>query len=351
MPEALLKFPQGAVPDHLIPRLAVRVGGGELEHAPDLMELRRRCAAAARKQLHTLAGDLYGAAAWRRFELDELPSTVQVPLAQGALTLHPTLSVQEHALYVQLEWSADEAAARWFDSAARLACLMLPHEVRDLSKELIAASALQLSAAPYMSSGELLDTVLILSVRKACFADAAAPRARPDYEAAVDAGRGRLHGAFAEVMAEMSACLSLAGEVRRALQDPRLGAQSDASSESREHLRSLLAASAVQGAAPQWRRQLPRYLKAELRRWQRNALRGPEAPRIMLEIRHFSERHRRLQQQLCAQQRSTPRLQEFLFWIEELRVSLYAQELKTLGPVSAERLELRAAEIDAWLTR
>jgi hypothetical protein len=32
-------------------------------------------------------------------------------------------------------------------------------------------------------------------------------------------------------------------------------------------------------------------------------------------------------------------------------VSLYAQELKTLGPVSAARLEARAAEIEAWLTR
>ena len=56
---------------------------------------------------------------------------------------------------------------------------------------------------------------------------------------------------------------------------------------------------------------------------------------------------RELQEQL----RSTPRLQDLHFWIEELRVSLYAQELKTLGPISAERLEQRVAEIDAWLTR
>jgi ATP-dependent helicase HrpA len=258
--------------------------------------------------------------------------------------------VHQEALRVQLEWSAEEAASRWFESAARLACLLLPNQLRELAKELAAASSLQLNAAPYMSSGELLDTVLRLSVRKACFADAA-PRSRQHYEAAVDDGRGRLYEAFAEVMAEMSACLSQAGEVRRALQDPRLGAQSDAISESREHLRCLLNASALQGAAPQWRQQLPRYLKAELRRWQRNALRGPEAPRIMLEIRRFNDRHRRLQQQLSAQLRCTPRLQDLYFWIEELRVSLYAQDLKTLGPISAERLEQRAAEIEAWLTR
>ena len=46
-----------------------------------------------------------------------------------------------------------------------------------------------------------------------------------------------------------------------------------------------------------------------------------------------------------------PELDELQGWIEEYRVSLYAQELKTLGPISAARLEQRAAEIEAWLTR
>jgi hypothetical protein len=44
-------------------------------------------------------------------------------------------------------------------------------------------------------------------------------------------------------------------------------------------------------------------------------------------------------------------LDEFHAWIEEYRVSLYAQELRTLGPVSAARLTARAAEIEAWITR
>jgi hypothetical protein len=39
------------------------------------------------------------------------------------------------------------------------------------------------------------------------------------------------------------------------------------------------------------------------------------------------------------------------FWIEEYRVSLYAQELKTLAPISAARLSDRAVEIEAWLDR
>jgi Domain of unknown function (DUF3418) len=46
-----------------------------------------------------------------------------------------------------------------------------------------------------------------------------------------------------------------------------------------------------------------------------------------------------------------PQLDELHAWIEEYRVSLYAQELRTLGPVSAPRLLARAADIEAWVTR
>ncbi len=58
-----------------------------------------------------------------------------------------------------------------------------------------------------------------------------------------------------------------------------------------------------------------------------------------------------IETQLAAELRWLPQLDELRLWIEEYRVSLYAQELKTLGPVSAARLNSRAAEIDAWLTR
>jgi ATP-dependent helicase HrpA len=357
IPQALLNFQAGAVPGYLMPKLAVRNGSGELEYGLDMQELRRRCAVAARQQLQAVARELYGSVGWRRFERDELPLTVVVPLAEGALTLYPTLvmkdrlSAAEQGLQVELEWSAEEAECRWFDSAARLARLMLPNQMRDLAKRLTGSPSLQLRAAPYLNTHDLLDTLLQLSVRKACFGDAVAPRSRPAFEAAIDGGRERLHQAFDEVTAAISACLTEAGEVRRALDDPRLGAQREAVGESREHLRTLLNASALQAAAPRWTRQLPRYLKAELRRWQRNAVRGPEPPRILLQIRQFAERHRSLQQQQQALQRRAPQLDELRYWIEEFRVSLYAQELKTLAPISAARLEQRAADIEAWLTR
>ena len=107
----------------------------------------------------------------------------------------------------------------------------------------------------------------------------------------------------------------------------------------------------LESTAADWLRQLPRYLKAEERRWQRNAARGGEPPNIVRELRAWSARHQALAKQLGAEMRWIPELDELRSWIEEYRVSLYAQELKTLGPISAARLETRAAEIEAWIRR
>jgi hypothetical protein len=54
---------------------------------------------------------------------------------------------------------------------------------------------------------------------------------------------------------------------------------------------------------------------------------------------------------VASELRWLPELEALRVWIEEYRVSLYAQELKTLGPVSAPRLEQRAALVRAWLER
>jgi len=142
-----------------------------------------------------------------------------------------------------------------------------------------------------------------------------------------------------------------ARNVRRALDDPGSARSAEAAQETHEHLRRLLNAAALESLPTEWLRQLPRYLKAEERRWQRSAVRGGEPPNMARELGAMTQRHLSLARRAGEELRWIPQLDELQYWIEEYRVSLYAQELKTLGPVSAARLEARAAEIEAWLTR
>jgi len=352
MPDSLLRFDGAAVPAHLMPHLAVTAGGKDLARGSTPAELRRASAAAARAELDRLARAVYGqGGAWRRFEIDQLPDTVPLALEHGTVWVFPTLAQASHGLELRYEWSAVEAERSWRQGAVHLARILLAAQARDLSKTLAGNASLLLAASPYAQSSALIETMLQLVFRRACFGDAEAPRTREAYEKAIDQGRTRLYPCLDEVVAGAMSWFSEARAVRRALDDPRLKPLADALDESNEHLRRLLHAGVLESISTDWLRQLPRYLKAEQRRWQRSAARGAESPLIARELRGWWARYQALEKQLGAELRWIPELDDFRGWIEEYRVSLYAQELKTLGPISAARLEQRAAEIEAWIAR
>jgi len=331
--------------------LTVMADGHEVAHGKTLAELRRAGAAAARSELERRARLAYGEASWRRFEIEELPITVPLALEQGTVWVFPTLAREPHGLELRFEWSAAEAERGWRQGAAYLARSMLPAQARDLAKSVAGNAALLLAASPYLTGDALTETLLQWAFRRACFADAEAPRVRGAFEQAVERGRALLHSSLEEIAAAALAWFNEARALRRALDAARAASLAEAADESGEHLRRLLAADNLQSCSTDWLRQLPRYLKAEERRWQRNAARGGEPPYVVRELRRWAARHEMLVKQAAAELRWVAQLDDLQGWIEEYRVSLYAQELKTLGQVSAARLEQRAAEIDAWLTR
>ena len=362
MPDSLLRFDLAAVPSHLTPQLTVIDDGKTLAHGQSLAELRRRCASAARAQLDRRAQAAYRElSAWRRFEIDELPEAIELTLEQGAITAYPTLGGPTlggptpagpgRPLAVRYEWSAAEAQRNWAHGAVDLARIVLERPSRALGQGIAADAALLLAATPYSTSAALIDALVHLAFRRACFADGDAPRTRDSFDAAVEQGRARLCPCLEEIRAEAAQWFALAREVRRAQGDSPTGHWAEAVEESREHLLQLLGADALLSMPADRLRQLPRYLKAEERRWQRAAARGAEPPQIVRELRRWSARRRELEAGVDAELRFIPELDDLRGWIEEYRVSLYAQELKTAGPISAARLEQRAAEIDAWLTR
>jgi ATP-dependent helicase HrpA len=352
VPEALIRFDPAAVPAHLTVQLTVTLNGKEIARGASLADLRRRCAVAARAELAHRAREANAAPrGWQRFEIDLLPETVPLSLEQGTLLVYPALQQVERRLELQYEWSAAEAQRAWRDGSARLARVMLERQARDLGKTVASSVALVLSASPYLTSGELVDTLLQLAFRNACFGAAEAPRTRADFEQQVDQGRERLYPSLEEVMDAAAGWFSAASAVRMQLPDARQRALEESAAETRAHMLQILNARVLQTGSQDWLRQIPRYLKAEQRRWQRSTVRGSEPAPILGELRRWSTRVQDLEKQLDAELRFIPQLDEFRFWVEEYRVSLYAQELKTLGPISAARLQQRAAEIDAWLAR
>jgi ATP-dependent helicase HrpA len=348
----LLRFDQSTLPAHLSVQLAVIRDGKVIARGRELADLRRQCAQSGRAELDRQAQLAFAALGdWRRFIADQLPESVPLVLEQGTLQVYTALARRGQMLQVKYEWSAAEAQRSWREGAVRLSRVMLAGQERDLRKTVREMAQMMLSASPYMTGDELTDLLLQLVFRRACFAELEAPRAREPFELAVDRGREHLYPNLEEVASMLSGWFSAASAMRRALDDPRLKHYQSAIEESRLHVARLLQPAIISSVPVQWLQQLPRYLKAEEKRWQRNAVRGVESEHIAQELHHWSVQFQQLERQIEAELRFTPLLDEFRFWIEEYRVSLYAQELKTLGPISASRLQQRVVDIESWLKR
>jgi ATP-dependent helicase HrpA len=347
---SLLRFDVGALPRHLTPQLTVTDHCETVARGIDLGDLRRRCASRARSALDRRAAGEYPAA-WRRFDMEELPAAATLEVEQGTVQVFPTLARRGDSVWVGFEWTEAEAAHRYAQDAVTLARLMLERQARDLAKKIAEDPHLLLAGSAYLQGGDLIDTLLHLVFRRACFKDEAPPRRRDAFESAVDRSRAELYPCLADVSAAALGWFTAAREVRRLLEDARAAKMQESAAESEVHLRRLLGGDALKIMAGAWLRQLPRYLKAEERRWQRLLARGGEAQQIPRDLDHWSQRCRSLEQRVEAELRWIPQLEDLRGWMEEYRVSLYAQELKTLGPISAARLEQRVTEVEAWIER
>ena len=94
-----------------------------------------------------------------------------------------------------------------------------------------------------------------------------------------------------------------------------------------------------------------RYLRALAIRAERGAVHLEKALARTAEIRELSDRRRAIGEKLPAYASDEKRkaIEELVWMIEEYKVSLYAQELKTPFPITRKRLDARLGEIERML--
>jgi len=354
VPEPLLRFDPAAVPSFLIPQLAIHdeagEGGERVMRGTRLAPLRRDTAIRARLALQARADADYPDS-WQRFALDAVPAVRDLPVGAGKITVYPGLARVGETLRIRFHWSAAEAQREHLEASTVLARRLLPRLARDLAATVAAAAPLMLAASPYLRGAELIELLVQQAFRRACWADDSAPLTRLQFDAALAAGRERAVSVLADLTARATAAFNEARATRRAIDAATGVGLRPLAEESLEHLRRLLGPRAAAWAAGDALEQVPRYAKAEARRWQRLATRGGESAQIAQELKLWSERCAALEQGLAAEQRWRPEFVELCRAVEEYRVSLYAQDLKTARPVSSGRLTQSALEIEAWLGR
>ncbi len=336
-------WPVNELPNYLRPRFEVRgLDNRVIAAGRDWNEIKRILA----KQTvdHREEEWQRAATAWERFGITQWnfadpPERIELASASGSsLAAFPGLQLEAGEVCLRLFPSSQQARQATRAGFLRLCELALSKELAWLQKDLRALDACKQLYVTLGSSDEFLETALASLKTHLFEIEPVWPLRKATFDAAVAQARERLPGLVQRFGPLIKSILELRQELLLCRQPfPTV----------RSELDELLPKAFLAKIRFQRLQHLPRYLRAMLVRAERARVNAPKDREKAAQIAPFQKKLAELQKRAAVAPELADQIEEFRWAIEEFKVSLFAQELGTVRPISAKRLEQQAAQISA----
>jgi ATP-dependent helicase HrpA len=274
---------------------------------------------------------LTGLTSWTFGELPEL-----LEIAQGKLTLIGFPALVDKGTHCDLEVFDDPTVAARTHRVGlrRLFSLQMKDQIKFIEKSI---PGLQQMGMQFMSMGtqeELREQIINKALDIACLQDPL-PVDAASFAKRKDEGKSRLVLLVNEIARLLSSVLTEFHGLPKRLQ----GLPAQAAADMQAQLQGLVNKRFLSENEYSQLSHFPRYLKAMNVRIEK--LRGDPSrdAKLMAEWQQAAMLYQRVAKDKSAGKNTDPKLVEFRWMLEELRVSLFAQELRTPMPVSAKRLQ------------
>ncbi|MBS0575794.1 MAG: ATP-dependent RNA helicase HrpA [Proteobacteria bacterium] len=347
---AATDFDEVALDPHLRMNLRVLDAGRVLAQSRDLDALRTELGARADAAFAARSGRELAVEGLREFPALPIPECVP---GEAGVIAYPALVDGDDCVALRMFADAAQARREHVGGVRRLLRIALAERIKSARKQLpIGAQIGLLYAAIEKFSGpasgksaaqEHLRTDIVEAALNALLADGmAAIRDRAAFTTRAEAiGRGL----FAEAMTRLqlaSAILEAVAALKPKLDAPLLGWARGNLDDLRAQLDALLPPGFLHGTPPAALAQFPRYLKAMALRARRAIDDPPRDQARMLELRPFVDA---LAEARARGVLDTPGWLALRWDLEELRVSIFAQELGAQAGISIKRLTRQLAEL------
>jgi ATP-dependent helicase HrpA len=223
----------------------------------------------------------------------------------------------------------------------RLFMLQLREEFRYIERTLADMDRLCLFYATIGRCDDLKEEIVLAIADRAFFGDDATEvRTREDFGARAAGGWRRLSAASAEVQETVLQTLEAYHELGILFSGDSPPFWSDSVRDMKDQLARLISRGFVIGTPYERLRELPRYLRGITVRFKKLANAGLTRDVLaMEEVRPLWERFKREESRGRESGLRIRELEELRWMIEELRISLFAQELKATIPISVQRIQ------------
>ena len=258
--------------------------------------------------------------------MGDLPEIMEIERGGQTLIGYPALADAGEAVTLQVFHSPEKAREIHRGGVRRLLAIAFRDRIRDLERALARDVAL----------GPLKADVVTAALERT-FLPGSLPMTQADFARRVEDGRSRFNLIAQEIARAASGILAERAALEKKL-PPALKAFPQVGDDIKQQLGRLLAPGWL--ARTPWERlqHLPRYLKAASLRLDKLRADPARDARLAVELASVEQPYRRELAARLRQGAVTAQLEQFGWLVEELRVSLFAQELRTPIPASVKRL-------------
>jgi ATP-dependent helicase HrpA len=322
------------VPAHLSPLIVVADSPSATPRSSkDLRELQTQLtdidSSSTNRGLHPI--EQSGLKDW---SFGELPEAIELK-QHVRLIRYPALRDDSSEVSIVLCPSLTEARVMSETGLARLYMFRTPQQralIQQKIKDLRHKLGLKLAG----QNSEWLESALMTVYRLGFEVARVRPVDRLSFEKQLASGRAELIPTAEKLCRQLAECYAANFEIRRQLESMRARFP-DTVADIDDQLDFLFASDFPASVPGAWLWEYPRYIKAIRHRCEK-------VPGIMAKDREQLRQIAELKQQWRQLRKNLPNAEpDFLWWVEELRVSIFAQHLGTLAPVSLKRLS-RALE-------
>jgi len=283
------------------------------------------------------------------WDFGELPEVYDIQQQGLSIRTFPALVSEGNQVDLKLLDNPNTAANCTRVALVKLYQLRYPQGVKYLRKELLRGQDLKLKAAGLPGREVLVASLIDAAYREVLIGDAELPRNRDAFEARLEEGKNHIVAAANELEQLLDGWLPLLVDIHRTLKKLGLAAVQAAPDINRQ-LAFLFADNLFFEVPHHWLQQYQRYLKALSLRLEK--LPGqPQKDRLnVMSLDKLEEKLQGVDQHWSDYAASLRNeIWHYRFMLQEYRVSLFAQQLGTLFPVSEKRIlahwELLAADI------
>ncbi len=263
----------------------------------------------------------------------ELPELLEIQRGRQTLLGFPALVDKGTHCDIEVFDDPNEASEIHLNGLRRLFALQLKEQLKYLEKNVPGLQQMGMQFMALGSQEELRDQIIQAGLSRACL-QLPLPKNPGEFNVRRDEGKARLNLLVNEIARLVGQVLAEYHALPKKLQGIKTHAAAHADLQAQ--LQALVHKRFVADTPHAQLSHFPRYLKAMTVRLDKLRSDPARDARLMADWQQAAAPWQRA---MKAGSRGDPRMEEFRWMLEELRVSLYAQELRTPMPVSVKRLQ------------